>query len=79
MSKATVDVLAELHAKLAEKMKAKLESGEATAADFAAIAKFLKDNNIEADLRDPNSAAGQLAKKFSEEMSLPFPGEVPLQ
>jgi len=78
MSKATVDVLAELHAKLAEKMKAKLESGEATAADFAAIAKFLKDNGIEADLRNPNTPAGALAKAAAE-MSLPFPGEVPLQ
>lgn len=47
MSKATEELLARIHAKMAEAMLEKLESGEAEAKDWAVIVKFLKDNNID--------------------------------
>lgn len=47
-NRATVDALADLHRVLAEKLKAKIESGEATAADFNAAIQFLRSNDIKA-------------------------------
>jgi hypothetical protein len=49
MSKATEDILAEIHGKLAEAMAEKLESGLATASDLNVIRQFLKDNGINSD------------------------------
>lgn len=49
MSKATEDLLASLHGALAEAMKDKLASGEATASDLNVIRQFLKDNGINVD------------------------------
>ncbi|WP_042954288.1 hypothetical protein [Rhizobium leguminosarum] len=47
MSKlASEDFLEQLHAATANALLKKIESGDATAADIAAAAKFLKDNGI---------------------------------
>lgn len=47
MSKlASNDFMEQLHAATAQALLKKIESGEATAADIAAAAKFLKDNGI---------------------------------
>jgi len=49
-SKATEDMLAVLHGKMAEAMKSKLESPDTlTASDLNVIRQFLKDNGIQAD------------------------------
>lgn len=53
-SKATEDMLASLHGALAEAMKQRLNSGQATASDLNVIRQFLKDNGINVDgERDP--------------------------
>ncbi len=44
--KAEIETLEALHNEVAEAMLAKLRSGTAVAADFAAIRGFLKDNYI---------------------------------
>lgn len=45
---ATKDMLDSLHRAVCEDLMAKIQSGEAKAADLAAAIKFLKDNGIEA-------------------------------
>ena len=53
-NKASAELLDALHGVVAEKLKARIMSGEATAADFGAAIKFLKDNGVEADpLKSP--------------------------
>lgn len=49
MSKATEELLSSLHGAMADAMKKKLDSGEATASDLNVIRQFLKDNGINAD------------------------------
>jgi hypothetical protein len=68
MSKATEAQLSLLHGVVAEQLKKRIESGEATAADFGAAIKFLKDNGIEA-VKTPGSPLAGLLE------SLPFAGE----
>lgn len=46
MATASKDELESLHALLAQQLRERLESGEATAAEFTAAIKFLKDNDI---------------------------------
>ena len=46
MATAGKDELESLHALLAQQLRERLESGEATAAEFTAAIKFLKDNDI---------------------------------
>lgn len=59
------DTLAKLHTALAEQLLARIESGEATAADFQAAAKFLKDNGIDADAsKNPGLNNLNTAMKF---------------
>lgn len=48
MSKATNDMMDALHRKVAEGLLERIQSGDATAAEFSAAIKFLKDNGIEA-------------------------------
>lgn len=67
--KATVDALSELHGMVARKLKEKIDSGEATASDFAQAIKFLKDNGIEANVQ-PGSEVGELTESL--ESKLPF-------
>lgn len=49
MSKATESALGALHFELAEALRKRIESGDATAAEMAVAAKFLKDNAISVD------------------------------
>jgi hypothetical protein len=47
MSKlASNDIMEQLHAAVAKALFKRIEDGEATAADLAAAAKFLKDNGV---------------------------------
>ena len=50
--KASEDVLAALHNALAASMLERLRQGDLSAGEWASIAKFLKDNAIQCDLRD---------------------------
>lgn len=45
---ASLELLAQLHSVLAETMLQRLRTNDYTAADLAAIGKFLKDNGIQA-------------------------------
>lgn len=45
---ASIDLLARLHEQVTIKLLERIESGEATAAEFAQAIKLLKDNGIEA-------------------------------
>lgn len=45
---ASKDFLGELHAAVAKDLLARIESGQASAAELSTAIKFLKDNNIEA-------------------------------
>lgn len=65
-SKATTELLDALHGALADKLKAKILDGTATAADLSVARQFLKDNGIDAIAR-PGSPLDGLVK------SLPFP------
>lgn len=49
---ATPDELGSLHAIIAKELKARIQSGEATAADISNAIKFLKDNGISCDVND---------------------------
>lgn len=49
--RAPEESLAELHGFVAQELKARIVSGEATPADINAAIKFLKDNNINCDGR----------------------------
>jgi len=46
MSRASEDLLGQLHGLIAEGFIEKFKSGEATSADYNAAIKFLKDNGI---------------------------------
>ncbi|RWK76590.1 MAG: hypothetical protein EOR45_33060 [Mesorhizobium sp.] len=50
MSKANAELLEQIHGLIAEDMRKRLEAGECEAKDWAVIVKFLKDNNIDADI-----------------------------
>lgn len=56
MSKANAELLEEIHGLIAEDMCERLKAGACEAKDWAVIVKFLKDNNIDADI-GPNKAA----------------------
>lgn len=60
-NKATEDLLGELHLAVTKDLLAKVNSGEATAADLNAAIKLLKDNKIEANL-ELNVDAAELAR-----------------
>lgn len=73
--KANNDLLEMLHGELAKQMLARLQSGEATAADLSAIRSFLNDNHIQADPVDQTmrDLKGELEKAAGAEV-LPFGG-----
>jgi hypothetical protein len=64
--KASIDALEALHKALATNLAAKIENGEATAADLSVARQFLKDNGIES-LPTSGNPIGKLADQ------LPFP------
>lgn len=73
-SPASKDKLSELHAKLAEKLKARIESGDATAADYNVARQFLKDNDVTA-LEVPESDLERLGRAVAASgVKLPFEG-----
>lgn len=59
MSKATEATLDALHGAVAQALLDRIERGEATAADIAAAAKFLKDNGVSRLLDKGLSALGE--------------------
>lgn len=63
MAKATNDQLNELHGLLCKHYKKLLDGGDVSAAELAVIVKFLKDNNIEADL-DQAPALGDIKDRL---------------
>lgn len=71
MPKASQDTLAELHAKVAEKILKMLEDEEKQAQGLVLAIKFLKDNNIQAD-----PTLDDAVRRISEKVNtskLPFP------
>lgn len=71
MSKASEDQLAELHAIVAAKLKRMVQDPDATAQDIAQAIKFLKDNNVSADIGF--SKPLQDLKEHVDVKTLPFP------
>jgi ABC-type Zn uptake system ZnuABC Zn-binding protein ZnuA len=69
--KASEDTLAKLHAKVAEKLIKIIEGEEVTPQDLAQAIKFLKDNNIQADIGF--SDALKTLKEKVNTKTLPFP------
>lgn len=59
----TMDLLKELHKALAEQLLERVKSGECAAADFAAAAKFLKDNSVTVD-PGTDKTLGELEEKL---------------
>ena len=59
----TKELLQTLHDKVAKGLLDKIQSGEATAADYNAAIKFLKDNGIEA-IPEHNPALAGLARNI---------------
>jgi hypothetical protein len=47
----TDKILVSLHETLAKELLARIETGEATAAELTAASKFLKDNGIDASMQ----------------------------
>lgn len=68
MSTPLDDLLATLHAELAQKLLDKVRSGEVTAADLSVARQFLKDNHIDSAPKDSDP----LRNLASE---LPFTGD----
>jgi hypothetical protein len=66
---ASKELLDQLHNVVGTKLLERIESGEATASDFAQAIKFLKDNGIEA-IPTSNNALGALEGSLKDR--LPF-------
>lgn len=64
--KAAQEQLENLHGALAQALAEKISSGTATAADYAVVRQFLKDNGIDS-IGEANPDVGKLRA------SLPFP------
>lgn len=75
--KASTDLLEQLHAALAADFIRRIQSGEASAAELSAAAKFLKDNNIQAAHGEADMT--ELQRTLSELGEIPVPGEVPAE
>lgn len=58
MSKATTEKLGTLHGIVAEELARRIGAGEASAADIGAAIKFLKDNEITADVNTDSHLKG---------------------
>lgn len=65
MSKASKTTLEELHEKLAEKLKTRIESDDVTASDLNVARQFLKDNGIDA-LNAPGSPINDLQRSLPD-------------
>lgn len=71
MSNDLEKLLSTMHGKLAEDMLARLEGGEATAAEWTAIIRFLKDNGVDAiaNPQTPESAFDEIARRAMESIN----------
>ncbi|RUT80938.1 MULTISPECIES: hypothetical protein [unclassified Mesorhizobium] len=72
MSKANSSLLETIHGLIAEDMRKRLEAGECEAKDWAVIVKFLKDNNIDADIeanKDAEDSFNQLVQAAQRRIS----------
>lgn len=74
MSKATTDLLEQIHQLLAQAMLDKLKDKDAPAEarDWAVIVKFLKDNNIDAlagESEEAENAFADLVRRAQESIS----------
>ena len=67
--RATEEILAALHGAVGDSLLSKINSGEATAAEFAQAIKFLKDNGIESIATGDSALA---ALEGSLKQRLPF-------
>jgi len=68
--KASIKQLNELHDRLCNYFIELLDSGEKLApGELSAIAKFLKDNEITADMTDATSPIGSLVERFVKEVN----------
>lgn len=79
-SKASLDLMEMLHGKLAKMYLAVLEETpveDMSPALLTSIAKFLKDNHIEAGVG--NADMTDLEKAMKEMANLPYDGEVPAE
>lgn len=71
-----LEVLQELHSTVAKKLLERIQSGEATAADFGAAIKFLKDNGIDSvpeANKDLQSLASQMPTFEDEDEAVVLP------
>lgn len=71
MSKATEELLDQLHGLVAKDLIDKIKSGEATAQDLGAAIRFLKENNVQADPSE-NKNLGELYETVTSVEDLPF-------
>ncbi|MAD98968.1 MAG: hypothetical protein Unbinned200contig1002_19 [Prokaryotic dsDNA virus sp.] len=71
MSKATEELLDQLHGLVAKDLIDKIKSGEATAQDLGAAIRFLKENNVQADPTE-NKNLGELYETVTAVEDLPF-------
>jgi len=51
MKEDLTDLLVNIHKSLAQELLARIESGQATAAELSAAIKFLKDNGIDSEAK----------------------------
>lgn len=82
MAKGTTEQLGDLHGVIARELIRRIEANEASAADIGAAIKFLKDNEITADVNTNNHLKGlqeQLVEraKRREARRLHLVGEAP--
>lgn len=70
------EILEKLHEKLGEQLLKRVESGDATAAEFAQAIKFLKDNGIEA-IPTAGSALDELSKSVAKDLPFSDPSDFP--
>lgn len=71
---ASKELLEMLHAAVGEKLLARIQSGEATASDFAQAIKFLKDNGIEA-IPTGNNALQRLGETLASQLPFTEPSD----
>ena len=69
--KANNDMLNQLHSMVAQHLIKQIASGEATIQEIAAATKFLKDNNVTADV-EFNQPLRQLEQEVTPTVELPF-------
>jgi len=75
---ASKDLLNQLHEVVGRKLLERIESGEATASDFAQAIKFLKDNGIEA-IPEYNNTIERLGDSLKSRLPFTNPSDPIIQ